>query len=159
MPISQRLTRAYTTTAALYGLTDANIDAWYTARKAYITKLGNIYVVNPSSSVTFANIIDGTVGTLGGALTPTTANALSAGVNTTVRDIGKEIRIGTSTEASLLVLRLVQIPGPANTNGIQGDASNAFGTCWVVAENNCSDTFGAGTITPGETYRVRIARA
>ena len=105
--------------------TNADLSDLVTDNKPNVTKLGSSYIVKASA---IATVLDGF--SAGGDSFPS--------VNTTLKDMGKEVRIGTPTEASLVVLRLVQLPGPVANNGTP-DNYDTDGTAYVVVENNVDD--------------------
>ena len=149
---SQRLTRTFK--VAKSGGTlflQSDINAWYGDRKSVITKLGNTYVLEISSTNDFADIVDGgdVPSTGASALSP---NGPSLPISTSLKDMGKEIRIGTSEESALLVLRLVQLPGPAANNGAPDNVSANTG--YVVVANNTNDVFD--TVDNFKVYVSRV---
>jgi hypothetical protein len=134
---AQRPSRSFVVNSAPgFGLyLQSDVDAWQTANSSYVKKLGTTYVVKPTVTKTF-HLILYDVANPGNALDPTGAPNLS--LNQTLKDLGKEIRIGTASETSLLVLRLVQFPGPSTSNGIPDNFDNG-GTGYIVVENNATD--------------------
>ena len=70
----------------------------------------------------------------------------------TIKDFGKEIRIGNGVESDMLVFRLVQFSGPAASNGVPDDIATF--TAYVVVESNASDLVSSNN----GRYRIAIAR-
>ena len=135
---AQRLTRTLKvggTAAPLF--TQAEIDAWYAANKSVITKLGNNYVLSAANLVLTIDEL---------------ASAQDAAINTSLKDMGREIKIGTTTESALIVLRLVQLPGLAADNGGSLEADK---TGYVVVANNTTDAI---TAAGGDSLLVFVSR-
>jgi len=119
--------------------TSSDLSDLVADNKPNVTKLGSSYIVKASVIET--------------VLTNFQANGASfPAINATLKDMGKEVRIGTPTEASLVVLRLVQVAGPVDNNGTPDDY-DADGTAYVVVENNVDDPAVTNT-----DLQVRVAR-
>ena len=139
---AQRLTRTLKvggTAAPLF--TQAEIDDWYGLNKSSIKKLGNNYVI---SAADFVSVVTDSVDGL--------SSAQDAAINTSLKDFGREIKIGTTTESALIVLRLVQLPGLVADNGGNLEADK---TGYVVVANNTTD---AVTAAGGDSLLVLVSR-
>ena len=124
---AQRLTKNLIVTNSLGNFfNDSDLSLLVQDNKPYVTKLGSSYIVKASEVVSILNNFAATGGALPAA-------------NATLKDMGKEIRIGTPTEASLVVLRLVQVAGPVENNGTPNNY-DTDGTGYVVVENNVDNT-------------------
>ena len=137
---AQRLTRTLKvgdTEAPLF--TQAEIDTWYADNKSDITKLGNNYVLSAADL---------------GATVALLASAQTADQNTSLKDLGREIKIGTTTESALIVLRLVQLPGLVASNGTPDDY-DTVATGYVVVANNTSDAVNS---VDADGLRVYVSR-
>lgn len=137
---AQRLTKNLIVTVSSPAFfTNDDLSYLVTSNKPYVTKLGSSYIVKASEAT----------GILGGFSANGTAAPL---INATLKDMGKEVRIGTPTEASLIVLRLVQVAGPVDNNGTPDDYDTE-GTGYVVVENNVDDPDVSNS-----DLEVRVAR-
>jgi len=119
---AQRLTRTLKVGSTNgYLFTQDDIDYWYNTNKSIITKLGNNYILSAEDFIE-QNFIDLDYNRL--------VNA-----NTSLKDLGREIKIGTTTEAALIVLRLVQLPGLVASNGTPINY-DTVDTGYVMVANN-----------------------
>ena len=131
-PFAQSVTKSFTVIAAsATSFNQEDFGTWLTAYPNLVTKKGNNYIVSGDFNTTVSNLANTGTG---------------PSVNTTLKDFGQEIRIGNAQESSLLVFRLVQLPGTAGNNGY-----NDPKTSYVMTQNNASDVAGAA-------YKVYVAR-
>jgi hypothetical protein len=153
---AQRLTRSFVITQdanqgenGAYLFPDDAVDVWYTANAANIKKVGSVYTIAGTGNNNFVGVVDGegSNARLGGS-NPVRVTLVSDRKN--LRDMGKEVIIGTPAEPRLLVLRRIQrYTDAANANS----ATDPTYTGYVVIENNAEDLGGnAGRFT------VRVAR-
>lgn len=119
--------------------TNADLSVLVTDNTPNVTKLGSSYIVKESEAATVLDAF------------AATGHSLSN--HRTLKDMGKEVRIGTTTEASLVVLRLVQAPGPVANNGTPNNY-DTDGTAYVVVENKVDDP--AVTNTNLNVYVSRV---
>jgi hypothetical protein len=118
-----------------YMFSQAAIDEWAADNTSTVTQLGSIYILPVAD---FTNV----VGDLNSF-----RNIQS---RKTIKDMGKEIIIGTASQPRLLVLRKVQQYSPASSaNG----ATETSYTGYIVIENNAEDLGDQGG-----RFMVRCAR-
>ena len=144
---AQRLTRRFAVNLdSAAAFSQADFDAWYAANPGKIKKNGSMYIIDGKApGSTFVDVLWGS----NGATALDHYEQPSIVANKTLKDFGKEIHIGTSSESSLLVFRLVQQSGPSILNGVPNDFT--FLTSYVVVENDAADL-------PGNQYaRFRVA--
>jgi len=148
---AQNVTRTLAVTQAdqgAYFFTQASIDNWVAANASKVHRVSDSLLIVPgtASGSTFLDVVlgDGGNSELGGSgLLPRFTQRKS------LKDMGKEVVIGSATESRLLVLRLVQNGGNSDTGSDVSGGSNGY----VVVENNCADLQGnTGRFT------VRVAR-
>ena len=147
---AQRLTRRFAlvdTWAATFAQSD--FDAWFAANPGKIRKDGSLYTI--AGNAPGSNFLDVVVGD-NGATALDHNSSLNHADRKTIKDFGKEIRIGNAAESDMLVFRLVQFSGPAASNGVPGDVS-VF-TAYVVVESNASDLISSNN----GRYRIAVAR-
>ena len=146
--IAQRLTRRFALVdnwVATFAQSD--FDTWFAANPGKIRKDGSLYTIaGISAGSTFLDVIQGN----NGATELDHNSGLNNSDKKTIKDFGKEIRIGNGVESDMLVFRLVQFSGPAATNGVP---DNGDYTAYVVVESNASD------LIPSNNGRYRIAVA
>ena len=106
---------------------ESDFDTWFSANSTAVTKLGSYYVVNDSSNV--RSIVDDGSHPLDH--TPAN-NILDDYIGYSLRDMGKEICIGTDSDPRLLVFSKVKLPYVSSVayGGIVG---------YVVTQNNTTD--------------------
>ena len=135
---AKRLTRSFVATQTTTGMElflTSDFQTWFSANQENVTQIGTKYIVNPTNTKSFSVIVDPLMPS--GATIPTQHS---------LKDLGREIRIGTVKEPSLIVFRLVQIPGLSSNNGTPDNYNNASNTIYsgttgyVVIANNASDT-------------------
>ena len=146
--IAQRLTRRFVLIDNWVAtFSQSNFDDWFAANPGKIRKDGSLYTINGiSAGKTFLDVVEGN----NGATALDHNSGLNNSVKKTIKDFGKEIRIGNGVESDMLVFRLVQFSGPAATNGVP---DNGDYTAYVVVESNASD------LIPSDNGRYRIAVA
>ena len=131
---AQRITKSFVVhVSATDMFTEEDIANFVKDNRPFVKKLGSTYVVSETSNDFKDLIEDGATGL--------TASNATGDENTIVKDMGKEVRFGTSSESSLIVMRLVQLVGPSLSNGT-ADAYNGDALGYVVVENNTSDVTG-----------------
>jgi hypothetical protein len=150
---AQRLTRNFVVTQdagnseqGAYFYSDNDIDFWYAANSANIEKIGSLYLINGTTSgTTFIDVLEGNNGA-----TEIQHSNNNIDERKTIKDMGKEVIIGTSGEPRLLVLRRVQQYSPyLCSNSVASSDYNGY----VVVENNAENLQGnTGRFT------VRVAR-
>jgi hypothetical protein len=133
------------TETGVYFYAASDIDTWYTSNASVVKKVGDVYTIDGTGNNDFQNVLTGDGP--GAALNHTLNNIDQ---RKTLRDMGKEVIIGTSSEPRLLVLRRVQ--KYANAANASSPVDPAY-TGYVVIENNAEDLQGnTGRFT------VRVAR-
>lgn len=150
---AQNVTRSYVVTQdenngenGAYFFKESDIDAWYTANKSKITKVGRVYIIpGTASGSTFNDVVRGQ----NGATVLDYTNGIISD-RKTVRDMGKEIIIGDGDDTRLLVLRRVQ----SYSNSTVGYTGDPDYNGYIVVENNCENLapYNWGKLT------VRVAR-
>jgi len=157
---AQRLTRNFVVTQdssngerGAYFYSDTDVDVWYAANSDNVVKNGSIYLIDGTTSgTTFVDVLEGNNGS-----TRLVHNLADLTERKTIKDMGKEIVIGTSAEPRLLVLRRVQQYNvyyePSSTNNINNRSVSLYNTGYVVVENNSQDLQAN---TGG--FTVRVAR-
>lgn len=147
---AQRLTRRFALIdnwVATFAQSD--FDAWVAANPGKIRQDGNLYTVaGNSAGNNFLDVLQGN----NGATALDHNDGLNNSVKKTIKDFGKEIRIGNAGESDMLVFRLVQFSGPAASNGVPGDT--ALLTAYVVVESNADDLISSNN----GRYRIAVAR-
>lgn len=139
---SQRLTRTLKVgETAAYLYPQSEIDFWYAANKSVITKLGNNYVLSAADLSTILENLDND-----GNRPP---------ASTSLKDLGREIKIGTTTESALIVLRLVQLPGLVASNGTPANY-DTVDTGYVVVANNTTDAVHSDSTNGLRVYVSRV---
>ena len=146
---AQNVSRSYAVTQAQQGayfFADSDLAAWVSANASKVNQLGSLYLVDgvaPGS--TFLDVVLGDNGAT--ELNHSNANIFD---RKTIKDLGKEVFIGTSAEPRLLVLRRVQrfVDVSANNGSLN---SNDVG--YVVTENNASRL-----LNNTGRFTVRVAR-
>jgi len=118
--------------AYFYNMMD--IDRWYEANQSKVTKIGSMYLINGTDNG--SSFIDVLLGNSGASPLNHTNSRISE--RKSVKDMGKELYIGTSAEPRLLVLRQVQSYSSSATSRA-GDGTNPNYNGYVVVENNCND--------------------
>lgn len=150
---AQPVTRSFVVTpntgnneSGVYFYSTSDINNWYSANSSVIKKSGSVYIINGTASgTTFLDVLLGNGG----------ASSLNHTLNNiderkTIKDMGKDVIIGTGAEPRLLVLRRVQ--KYSNTEYASSPTDPAY-TGYVVVENNAEDLQGnTGRFT------VRVAR-
>jgi hypothetical protein len=140
---SQPLTRNFVLTqdtnngeAGAYFFTQGDINSWAADNAQDVTQLGSIYVIPASRFVSVTQNLDHSNSNIDD--------------RKTLKDMGKEIIIGTPGQPRLLVLRKVQsYTDSANANGATDSEYNGY----VVVENNAED------LGPNiGRFTVRVAR-
>jgi len=129
-----------------YFFSDADIATWVSSNGSKVNQIGSLYLVDGTASgSTFEDVVLGNHG----------ANELehsnyNISDRKAIKDLGKEIFIGTTAEPRLLVLRRVQrYVSSVNANG----TTNSNDVGYVVVENNAANLQGnVGRFT------VRVAR-
>jgi len=135
-------------TGGAYVFTQAAIDDWVATNASKVHRVSDSLLIVPgtASGSTFLDVVlgNGANTELGGA------GAMPAFVQLkSLRDMGKEVIIGSAAESRLLVLRLVQNGGNSDTGSDVSGDSNGY----VVVENNCADLLGLTN-----RFTVRVAR-
>ena len=130
----------------VYFYSQSDIDNWYAANRSVIKKSGSVYIINGTAAgTTFVDVLIG----LGGA-TALDHTLSRIDERKTIKDMGKDVIIGTSAESRLLVLRRVQKYAGSE---IASSPTDPAYTGYVVVENNAEDLQGnTGRFT------VRVAR-
>jgi hypothetical protein len=148
---SQRLTNNYIViplnfdTGAIvsncYLISESALAQWASDNASKLTVVGNVYTTS------LANF-PGVVNNIGNGIWTdqyyTLPNGGYVNPGVTLKDMGKDVYIGTPQESNLLHLRLVQVPGPVANSGEGGM------TGYVFVEGNC-DLF---TNPLGSTYPI-----
>ena len=127
--IAQRLTKKFVTLTnqnnSSSNLTSfflqSDFDSWLASNSSVVTLIGNLYVVNGSVDAVMRG---------DGSYTRLEHNGDSITSNVSLTDIGKDIRIGSSTRSDYVVFRRVQVPGRLSVEG--GDGALGY----VVVERN-----------------------
>ena len=148
---AQNITRRFAVTQeqqGAYFFSQMDLDNWYENNQPKVNKLGSLYLIDGTTSgSTFRDVVLGNNGA--SELEHTNTNIRD---RKSIKDMGKEIYIGTTAEPRLLVLRLVQKYSSSSTS-LAGNGLNPDYTGYVVVENNCLDLQGnSGRFT------VRVAR-
>ena len=120
--------------------TKADFDTWYRLNAEAVTKLGSAYLVN--NSMDFVNVLTSSTGLKHATYNSGYDGFLEYYLNSlTLKDMGKEITIGTIEQPRLLVFRLVKCP--PNSLSAYGDGPLGY----AVLENNTNsldDKFSVG---------------
>ena len=140
---SQPLTRNFVNTQDVgqgeqgpYFFTQGDIDSWAADNSDTVTKIGSVFVISAANFVSVTENLNHSNPTIDS--------------RKTLKDMGKDVIIGTPSQARLLVLRKVQQYSPASAANGSGDpALNGY----VVVENNTSDLGGNGG-----RFMVKVAR-
>jgi hypothetical protein len=148
---AQNVTRTFAVTQdseGAYFYSVADIDNWVAANASKVDRVSGSLIVVPgtASGSTFLDVVLGEYGNVelgGSGVMPRFTERKS------LKDMGREIVIGSATESRLLVLRLVQNGGTA----AGGSDVSGLSTAYVVVENNCEDL----EKTSGK-FAVRVAR-
>jgi len=105
---------------------DSDFDTWYSGNTSVVSKVGNLYVVN--DGINPDTVMRGT-----GPYTELVHSGTGIDSNISLTDMGKDIRIGSSTRSDYVVFRRVQVPGTLAKIGGNGTVG------YVVVERNMSD--------------------
>lgn len=119
---------------------DRDLATWVSANSPNVSKIGSLYLVN---GISVDDVLNGNNGAT--ALLPT--NGLIR-ERKNLKDLGKEVYIGTSGEVRVLVLRRVQRYVDTSSNN---GSSNLNDVGYVVVENNATNL-------SGDDFHVRVAR-
>jgi hypothetical protein len=118
-----------------YMFSQAAIDEWAADNTSTVTKLGSIYIIPAAQFDDVVSDLDA---------------YRNIQARKTIKDMGKEVIIGTPSQPRLLVLRKVQQYSPSSAaNG----ATDVAYTGYIVVENNAEDLGGEGG-----RFMVRCAR-
>jgi len=150
---SQPITRNFITTVNTneggYGVAlfnQSDLDDWVEENGSKIEKIGSMYIVNGTASgFTLEDVVEGNNGatSLDATNTPITDRR-------SLKDMGKEISIGTSANSRLLVLRKVLV---YNDSYVAGNTEETF-IGYVTVENNTEDIGNSNT----GRFIVKVAR-
>jgi hypothetical protein len=131
-----------------YSFRAVDFDDWYAANKQYITKVSSTLYIIPGTALgsKFTNVLLGTNAR-------TELNAASGYLQSrrNLKDMGKEIVIGSAIVTRLLVFRKVQRPTADADGGSLSSDDNAY----VLVENNSSEL----PSNDNGRFLVRVARA
>jgi len=146
---AQNVTRSYAVTQeqqGAYFYADKDLATWVSANSPNVNQIGSLYLVDGTTAGTrFLDVVLGDNGA-----TELEHSNYNVRDRKALKDMGKEIFIGTSAEPRLLVLRRVQRPVDVSTaNG----SFNANDVGYVVVENNAS-----GLGENAGRFTVRVAR-
>lgn len=148
---SQNVTRTFAVTQeqqGAYFYSVADIDNWVAANASKVDRVSGSLIVVPGTA-SGSNFLDVVLGNNGNVELGGSGTMPRFTERKSLKDMGKEIVIGSATESRLLVLRLVQNGGNAATGSDVSGNSNGY----VVVENNCADLqANSGRFT------VRVAR-
>ena len=104
---------------------DSDFAAWAAANPDNIQVIGSLYtVVNASVSDVLRGV---------GSFTQLNHSGSGIAIGKTVNDMGKTIRVGSTSQSEYVVFRRIQVPGVLADEGGNG----AVG--YVVTDNNCDD--------------------
>jgi hypothetical protein len=109
-----------------YVLPESSLTQWASDNASKLTVVGNVYT---TSVANFPTIIANSISTPNGLwqdkyYTFSGYGYMNPGV--TLKDMGKDVYIGTPQESNLLHLRLVQVPGPVSNSGQGGKTGYVF---------------------------------
>ena len=142
---AQPLTRNFAVTNSAEFFSQRNVTDWLAANASVLSVLGSLVLVNAGTTVD--DVLLGT-GALA-ELVPTNRDIASS---RTVKDMGKELLIGTNANPRTIVLRQVQ-QNSASTTSPNGDGLNLNYNGYVVVENN------SATLQNNVRFNVSVARA
>jgi hypothetical protein len=141
---AQNLTRSFAvTTLNTVFFSDSDLATWVSANSSNVQQIGSVYIVDSASGKTVVDVILGN----GSATELIPTNGLITD-RKNLKDLGKEVFIGSNIDSRVLVLRRVQrYVDTSSGNG----SSNSNDVGYVVVENNASNL-------SGNNFRVSVAR-
>lgn len=111
MPIgtyAKPLTKTLVATEDFELLEPEDIEEWALEQDDNVQKLGDSYIVTPRGHTSFWDVVEELQDDVDGKCVKEHAS---------LRDLGKEVRIGTQNEAALIVFRLVELQGKSRDLG------------------------------------------
>lgn len=144
---AQPLTRNFGVMHSVDFFSQRDVNDWLAANASVITVLGSLVLINGTSAGTTLNDV-----VLGNGSATELLNSNSDIVSRrTIKDMGKELLIGTTAQPRTLVLRQVQqnSASPASPNG---DGLNPNYNGYIVVENNSS------VLQTNARFNVSVAR-
>jgi hypothetical protein len=147
--IAQRITRRFALIDdAVATFSESDFNDWFMANAGRIRKDGNLYTIaGTAAGRNFLDVVQGN----NGATSLNHNSGLNQSNKKTIKDFGKEIRIGNGAESDMLVFRRVQFSGETANNGVPDDIAL---TSYIVVENNSIELIG----NQYSRFRIAVAR-
>jgi len=130
---AQPLTRNFGVTHTADFFSQRDVNNWLQANGSVVTVLGSLVLINGTGAgTTLTDVVLGNGSATG--LMNTNSDIVS---RRSIKDMGKELLIGTTANPRTLVMRQVQNSSASSTSP-NGDGLNANYNGYVVVENNSS---------------------